>query len=91
LEHPRQHEIDTGFCTWNVRSLYRTGSLKTVTRKLEKYNLDLVAVQEIRWDEVGSQPADGYTIFYGNGKPKYHMDTSFFLLHIRQSDQQLLR
>jgi hypothetical protein len=34
--------------TWNVRSLYRTGSLKTVARELETYKLDLVGVQEVR-------------------------------------------
>jgi hypothetical protein len=30
------------FGTWNVRSLYRSGSLKTVARELGKYKLDLV-------------------------------------------------
>jgi hypothetical protein len=28
--------------TWNVRNLYRIGSLKTVARELGKYKLDLV-------------------------------------------------
>jgi len=35
----------------NVRSLYRAGSLKTVASELAKYNLDSVAVQEVRCDE----------------------------------------
>jgi len=39
------------FCTWNVRSLYRSGSLKTVARQLARYELDVVGVQEVRWDE----------------------------------------
>jgi hypothetical protein len=30
------------FGTWNVRSLYRAGSLKTVSRELARYKLDLV-------------------------------------------------
>ena len=33
-----------------VRSLYRAGSLATVTRELARYKLDLVGVQEVRWD-----------------------------------------
>jgi hypothetical protein len=33
---------------WNVRGLYRAGSLKTVANELTKYNLDPVAVQEVR-------------------------------------------
>jgi exonuclease III len=39
------------FGTWNVRSLYRAGLLKTVARELGKYKLDLVGVQEVRWEE----------------------------------------
>jgi hypothetical protein len=33
---------------WKVRNLYRTGLLKTVSRELGKYKLDLVGVQEVR-------------------------------------------
>jgi exonuclease III len=36
------------FGTWNVRRLYRSGSLKMVARELGKYKLDLVGVQEVR-------------------------------------------
>jgi exonuclease III len=36
-------------CTWNIRSLYRAGSLKTA---LARYKLDLVGVQEVKWDKV---------------------------------------
>jgi hypothetical protein len=38
--------MDTRFRTWNVRSLHRTGSLKTVARELGKYKLALVGLQE---------------------------------------------
>jgi len=34
-----------GFETWNVRSLYRSGSSKTAGRKLAKFRLELVGVQ----------------------------------------------
>jgi exonuclease III len=40
--------MDMTFGTWNVRSLYRSGSFKTVARELGKYKLDLVGVQEVR-------------------------------------------
>jgi len=35
---------------WNACSLYRAGSLNVVARKLARYKLDLVSVQEVRWD-----------------------------------------
>jgi len=42
--------------------LYKTGSLKTVAREMTKYNLDLVAVQEITWRKDGSQPTKFYIL-----------------------------
>jgi exonuclease III len=56
-----------GFGTWNVRSLYRVGSIKSVEGELEKYKLDLVGVQEVRWEGEGYQTADSYTFFYEKG------------------------
>jgi hypothetical protein len=38
--------------TWNVRSFYGAGSLKTVESKLAKCNLDLVTVQDVRWEMI---------------------------------------
>jgi len=37
---------------------------KTATRKLANNKLDLVAVQEVREDNGGSETADDYTFFY---------------------------
>lgn len=34
------------FGSWNVRSLFRTGSIKTLLTELTKYKLDIVAIQE---------------------------------------------
>jgi hypothetical protein len=50
-----------------VRSLYRIGSLKTVPRELGKYKLDLVGVQEVRWEKGGNERAQDYTFLYGQG------------------------
>jgi len=40
--------------TWNVRSQYRAGSLVAAARDLARYKLNLVAVQEFRWDKGGT-------------------------------------
>jgi exonuclease III len=55
------------FGTWNVRSLYRAGSLKIIAKEITKYEPDLVGVQEVRWDGGGTEPAGEYTFFYGTG------------------------
>jgi len=36
------------FGSWNVRSLYRAGSLTATVRELARYKLYLVGVQEVR-------------------------------------------
>jgi hypothetical protein len=46
---PSTGKRDMRFGTWNIRSLYRAVSLKTVARELGKYKLDLLGVQEVRW------------------------------------------
>jgi hypothetical protein len=59
--------MDMIFGTWNVRSLCRVGSLMTVSRELARYKLDLVGVQEVRWEGGCTEPAGEYTFFYGKG------------------------
>jgi hypothetical protein len=64
---PKQRKMDMIIGTWNVRSMYRAGSLRIVAEEVLKYKLDLVGVQEVRWDESGTEPAGQYTFFYGKG------------------------
>jgi hypothetical protein len=66
------------FGTRNVRSLYRSGSLKTVARELGKYKLDLLGVHEVRWDKGCTEQAEDYTFFYGAGNEDRQLGTGFF-------------
>jgi exonuclease III len=71
------------FGTWNVRGLYMSGSLMTVARELVRYKLDLVGVQEVRWDKGGTLRAGDYTFFYGNGNESHQLGTGFFFVNQR--------
>jgi hypothetical protein len=53
-------------------SVYRAGSLKIVTS-------NLVAVQDIRWVNGGSESGGCYTFFCGNGSANCHLGTEFFI------------
>jgi hypothetical protein len=66
------------FGTWNVRSLCRAGSLKTVARELGKYMLDLVGVQ-VRWEKEGTERAEDYSFFYGKWNEDHQLGTGFFV------------
>jgi hypothetical protein len=49
--------MDMRFGMWNVRSMYRAGSLRAVVEEISKYKLDLVEIQEVRWGEDGTESA----------------------------------
>jgi len=59
--------------TWNVRSSYRAGSLKAAAR----YKLDVVGVQEVRWDKRGTVRAGDYDFFYGKGNENHQLGVGF--------------
>jgi exonuclease III len=64
---------------WKVRRLYRIGSLKTVARELGKYKLDLVGVQEVRWEKGGNERAEDYKFPYGEGNEDHQLGTGFIV------------
>jgi exonuclease III len=49
-----QRKRDMRFSTWNVRSPYKLGSLTTAARELARYKLDLVGIQEVRFEKGGT-------------------------------------
>jgi exonuclease III len=49
------------FGTWNVWSLCRVCAIKSVAGEFEKHKLDLVEVQEVKWEGERYQTADNYT------------------------------
>jgi exonuclease III len=65
------------FGTWNVRGQYRSGSVKTVSTELGKYKLDLVVVQEVRWEKGSTERAEDYTFFYGKGNEDHQLGDRF--------------
>jgi exonuclease III len=40
--------------TWNVCRLYRPGEMNEVVKEMDKYEVDICALQEIRWPQKGT-------------------------------------
>jgi hypothetical protein len=51
----------------------------TVPKEVSKYKLDLVGVQEVKWDIGGIKPTGQYTFFYGKGNENHELGAFFFL------------
>lgn len=50
--------------TWNTRTLYRPRALKVLLETLDKYKMNITALQEIRWKGSGIMEKQEHTIFY---------------------------
>jgi len=69
------------FSTWNVRSLFRAGSLAAAARELRRYELELVGVEEARWEKGSTVRAGDYNIFYAKRKRKSIVNRMFCTPH----------
>ena len=54
LERPWQRKMDMIFGTWNVRSLNRARAQGLVISEIDRCRMDLVGVQEVRWEGSGT-------------------------------------
>jgi len=52
------------FGTWNIRTLYKPGSLKYVLKEINRYSVDIVRLQEIRWPGSGNLKSENMTVFF---------------------------
>jgi hypothetical protein len=59
--------------------LYRAGLLVTVSKELSKYGLDLVEVQEVRWEGGGTEPAGEYISFCEMMNENHEFGTGSFV------------
>jgi hypothetical protein len=53
--------------------------LKTVARELEKYKLDLLGVQEVRWQKGSTEQAKDYTFSYGERNENHQLGRGSFI------------
>jgi hypothetical protein len=50
-----------------------------ISKELSKYKIDLVGVQEVRWEGSGTASAGEYTFIYRKGNENNELGTGFFV------------
>ena len=63
-----------GYEIWYLE--WRAGALGLVTNEIQKYRLDLVGVQEVRWGGSVTLESGNYALFYFN----HQLGTRFLLI-----------
>ena len=80
--------MDMNLCTWNMRSLNWSGTLKRVDRELARYRSDLLGVQEfVLGKGVTKRPEDCMYLVYGKEMKIINYRQDF--LYISELYQQL--
>ncbi|KAK4872591.1 hypothetical protein RN001_014620 [Aquatica leii] len=77
IKKKKQGKIKIG--TWNIRSMIQPGKMRDIVQTLEKYKIDIIAIQELRWAEEGEINRSNYTIFWSGGKKQGKNGTGFIV------------
>jgi hypothetical protein len=61
--------------------------LKTIVREIGKCKLELVGIQEVRWEKGSTDQAEDYAFLFGDGNAGHQLGKGFS--YIRKSNKQL--
>jgi len=75
----KQRKKDMRFGAWNARSLHSAGSFTAAARELGRYKLDLVGMQEVRWDKGRTVRAGDYNFFMEEEMGIINYEQDFFV------------
>jgi hypothetical protein len=65
--------------SWNVLSLYRSGALKNLIGIVQEYNIDILAIQEIRWMGQSMLEKKEGNIYYSCRNKLHQFGTGFIV------------
>jgi len=65
--------------TWNILTLFNTGTTHIVTWEVARYGLKIVAIQETRWQETESLEIINHTIFFRKCDDRRQFGTGFII------------
>jgi len=73
-------KVDFKIATWNLLSLYRTGTCQNLVKVLRTYGVKVAALQGIRWKGTGQIRVNDYEIYF-SGMVDRHSYGCGFAVH----------
>lgn len=68
--------------TWNIRTLLQVGKMDEINEQRKIYNIDILALQEVRWKDRGIIERKEYSLFY-SGEVKQGRNGTAFMVNKR--------
>ena len=84
VKRNKENKIIIG--TWNVRTLLHPGKMQESAEQISKTQLEILAIQEIRWSGTGLIKKQNYSLYYSGPSSKTgQAGTGFVLLNKMQN------
>ena len=68
----KKHLAMQRIATWNVRTLYQKDQLENVMQEMQRLEIDVLDLSEVRWTNTGSFDKQGYHIIWSGGQKHEH-------------------
>lgn len=75
----RNKDNDFKIGSWNVLSLMRPGSMQNLVDEVVRYNIGVLAMQEIRWKGQGIHDLQNHTLYFSGQQEKHEFGVGFLI------------
>lgn len=83
IKRIRLRKMDIQMATWNVRTMLQPGKMQEIVKEIMKYGLDLVAIQEIRWNGQGRLDKKEFSMFYSGPEKRTGLFGTGFIVNAK--------
>jgi exonuclease III len=79
LKREKDYDLRMKVGSWNVRTMLQAGKMAEIADELLKYNLDITALQEVRWKGYGSIKKPRYILSYSGAEMQGEQGVGFLI------------
>ena len=73
------NEIKVKLATWNIRKTLQVGEMMEIAEELQKYEIDITSIQEVRWKGYGRINKPQFTGYYSGAEKQGEQGAGFIV------------